>query len=132
MEITIIDNQPLVTFTLFSINDEPFNTDFLLDTWFMWSIALIVDKKNSSLLKIINTFNVKELDEKLWLTMWNWIKAKTYSCRINIKFFWDKEDVEVLIIEWEVDDIPVIWIEFLKNNKKHLSLDFLKMVFKLI
>lgn len=98
----------------------------------MWSITLVVNKDNSNLLKILNTFDFKELDKKYWLEMWNWVQAKTYICRINIKFFSKKEDISVLIVEWEKDDMPLIWMEFLKKNKKHLSLDFMKKVFKLI
>lgn len=132
MEINVTNNQPIIEFTFFDVLKKPFKIDFLVDTWFMWSLALIVNKVNSNLLKIIEVFDMKELDDKKWLQMWNWLKARTSSWKIIAKFFSDIEFVDVLIIEWESDDMPVLWIEFLKANKKHLSLNFFSEVFKLV
>ena len=132
MEIKIINNQPIIEFTIYDIAKHPFKTDFLVDTGFVWSIAFVINKENSSLLKIIEVFNMKELGEENWLEMWNWIKAKTYSWSIVAKFFWETEDIDVSLIEWEKDDMPILWMEFFNSNKKHLSMDFMKKVFRLI
>lgn len=131
MEIVIFDNQPIIQFELYDISNKPFKCDFLVDTWFMWSVALIVNKNKSNLLQIIEIFNLVDLEKEQWLEMWNWKKTRTFSANIPINFFWKKENVNILIVEWENDDMPVLWIEFLKMNKKHLSLNFLKKVFKL-
>ena len=131
MEIEIFNNQPIIQFTLFDKSNNPLKCDFLVDTWFMESVVLIVDKKNSALLKIIEVFNFEEVPENKWIMVWNWQKVKTFSWKIKANFFWKKENINVLIVQWEKDDMPIIWIEFLKQNQKKLNLDFDKNIFEL-
>jgi len=130
MKVEIFENKPIVEFEIFDNHEKWFMIDFLIDTWFTESIALIVDKNDSTLLKTIEIFDFKNLENE-WIILWNWEFAKTSLWKINANFFWKIEKVNVLIIFWEKDDMPVVWIEFLKQNRKKLNLDFEKNIFEL-
>lgn len=131
MKIDIFWNKPLITFQLLDKSDKLLDCDFLIDTWLTESIVFVINKNNSSLLKIINTYWLKELKEDKWIELWDWKKVKTYTWNIVSNFFWKNEEIKVLFIEWEKDDMPVLWIEFLKQNEKSLILNFKENNFEL-
>ena len=131
MKIEIFENMPIVRFSLFDKNNNEMQCDFLIDTWFTESVVLIVDKKNSSLLKIIDVYWLKKVDKSERLKIWDWSYAETFEWKIYANLLWKEERVDVLIVNWERDEMPLIWIEFLKQNKKKLNLDFKNDIFEL-
>lgn len=122
---------PIARFSLFDKKNNKMECDFLIDTWFTESVVLIVDKNNSSLLKIIEVYDVKKVNDSEKLKIWDWSYAETFEWKIYANLLWNEERIDVLIVNWERDEMPLIWIEFLKQNRKKLNLDFEKNIFEL-
>lgn len=66
--------------------------DFLIDTWFTESVVSIVDKNNSLLLKIIEIYELKEVNKSERIKIWDWSYAHTLIL-IRIFLNWFKLDL---------------------------------------
>lgn len=94
---------------------------FQIDTGFQGAVVFIggeILKRN------ILIDNLHELPAKEWVTVADGRQVRTFGGVAWLDFSGERESVDVFIIEAVKSDTPLIGLQFLRENRKHLSLDF--------